>query len=102
MTIPTTLRALGEGAEARARCGEFYKLCRLLTRANGNVPYARQLAEATRATPRLVGVLKAAITGGNIGDWSAIADYQNIVAAFSESLRTVSVFDAMLADMVPA
>ncbi len=39
---------------------------------------------------------KTAVTGGTLADWSSIADYQNISAAFLESLRSESVFDAVL------
>jgi hypothetical protein len=53
-------------------------------------------ADAERITPRIRNILKSAITGATVGDWSSIADYQNIQAAFQESLALVSVFDAVL------
>jgi hypothetical protein len=37
-----------------------------------------------------------------MNDWAAISDYVNISTAFSESLRSLSVYDAMLPSITPA
>jgi hypothetical protein len=63
----------------------------------GGAYEALQHAEAERATPRIRNILKSAVSGATMGDWASITDYQNIQAAFLESLRDVSVFDAVLA-----
>src|SRR5262249_22344479 len=99
MTIAQQIGAVAASAEARARCGEFYKFARLLTAARGDRQHALALAHATHAAPRVVSILngKAAVTGGDLTGWAAVADYQNIATAFAESLRSISVFDALLA-----
>jgi hypothetical protein len=91
-----------ESLAARAGKGEFVKLAFMLTKYGGAYE-ALQHAEAERATPRIRNILKSAVTGATMGDWASITDYQNIQAAFLESLRDVSVFDAVLgAGMVRA
>ena len=52
--------------------------------------------EEEKASVRVRGILKSAVSGATIGDWAAIADYQNIQEAFQQSLRDASVFDAVL------
>src|SRR5262249_51007493 len=82
---------------ARTKVGELYKLAQMLLRYKSAFN-ARSMVEAERATPRIAGILKAATGAATLSDWSSSADYQNIVEAFTESLRTASVFDAVLAD----
>jgi hypothetical protein len=82
----------------RASRGDFFKFCFLLAK-HGSAYKARPFAEAERASPRVRAILeKAAITPGDLTSWAAIADYQNIQEALQESLRSLSVFDAVLAD----
>ena len=95
MTLAQNVARVSQDLEARRGVGEFYKLAFMLLK-HGSAYAAMQNVEAERATPRVQNILKSVVTGGTIGDWSAIADYQNIQAAFLESLRDASVFDAVL------
>jgi hypothetical protein len=80
---------------AKAGKGDFIKLSHMLMKYGGAYE-AHAAADAERVTPRIRNILKSAVTGATIGDWSSITDYQNIQAAFQESLALVSVFDAVL------
>src|SRR5262249_17968714 len=81
----------------RAGRGDFLKLAHMLLRHKS--PFAaRAQIEAERASPRVANILKSVVSGATLSDWAAVADYQNIVEAFQQSLRTASVFDAVLAD----
>ena len=107
MTILQTLdRAASIEAterETRAGSAEFCKLARCLIAADGGrLGEAIGVAQRSRAKERVVGILKSAIQPGTIADWGALADYQIISAAFSESLRNLGAFDAMLPVMTPA
>lgn len=102
MTILQRLTPSRE-AENAAACAEFHKLARcLLSADSGHAREALEVAQATRARPRVVDILKSAVQPATISDWSSIADYVNISAAFSTSLRGATAFDRMLPDMVPA
>jgi hypothetical protein len=92
-----------ESAANRASAGEFYKLARLLALAEGDLLLAAEYGKQTYATPRVLDILrKTAVAGATIADWNVIGDYKIVSTAFSESLRTLSVFDAVLPFMVPA
>jgi len=53
--------------EARTRLGEFYKLASMLLRHK--TPFnASKSVEVDRATPRVAGILKTAVTAGNLTD----------------------------------
>ena len=103
MTILQTLDKAAN-AEDRYAAGAFCKLARLLTAARGDPMQALALAQAHRAKERIVGILKSAVTSGSFDGLEC--DFrlrQHISQAFSESLRSLSAFGAMLADgMVPA
>jgi hypothetical protein len=87
-----------ESLTQRAARGDFSKFAFMLAKYGGAYQ-ARDYAEAERVSPRVRDILqKAAITPGDLAAWSAIADYQNVSTAFLESLRSLSVFDAVLAD----
>jgi hypothetical protein len=63
---------------------------------HGNAYTARDHA---RCTPRVIELLnKTAVVSGGLDSWASIADYENVATAFLESLRSVSVFDAALAN----
>jgi hypothetical protein len=76
----------------RAAKGDFFKLG-LLMMKHGGVVGAREHAKVERASERVQSILKSAVTGIGL---ETLADYQNIQAAFAESLRSLSVFDAVL------
>jgi hypothetical protein len=63
----------------------------------GDYLSARAEAEANRAPSRVVNVLKSAGSAGTMANVGAIADYQTMASAFAESLRSQSIFDALLA-----
>jgi hypothetical protein len=97
-SLASQLAQREESLSKRESRGDFFKLCRMLLK-HGNAFNARPYAEAERARPRVQDILqKAAIAPGDLTSWSAIADYENISTAFLESLRSLSVFDAALAD----
>lgn len=64
---------------------------------------AESTAKANRATERVQQVVKAAVAAGGLdnGD-SALAAFAEVSGAWLAALRTSSVFDAMVADMIPA
>src|SRR5262245_27297274 len=96
MGIVPALGRVSTDLDKRAARGDFFKLCRLLLK-HGNSFNARAYAETERASERVQRILqKTAVTGGDLSSWSSIADYVNIQQAFQESLRTASVFDAVL------
>jgi hypothetical protein len=81
-----------ERADKRESRGAFFKLCHMLLR-HGGAYEAHAQCKAERASPRVEAILKSAVTGIGLAD---LADYQNIQQAFAESLRSLSVFDAVL------
>ena len=94
--MPPTLLVFPQDLETRTKAGEFRQLAFMLLKHKS--AYEANLHSVTeRITPRVQNILKSAVSGATIGDWAAIADYQNISAAFLESLASASVFDAVLA-----
>jgi Phage capsid family len=98
---PSIAEEIGARAQNLAKVearSDFFKLCRLLLK-HGSIYEARNHAKSEHARERVVDILtKASVVGGGIDSWSSISDYQNIQRAFQESLRTLSVFDAALAN----
>jgi hypothetical protein len=64
---------------------------------------AEATAKANRANDRVLQVVKAAVAAGSLdnGD-SALAAFADVSGAWLAALRTAGVFDAMVADMIPA
>ena len=92
----TIAAQLGERAESIGqREAKGAKLALMLLKYRG-ASDAHAHCEVERVSPRVRDTLKSAVSGATIGDWSAIADYQNVQQAFQESLRDASVFDAVL------
>jgi hypothetical protein len=81
---------------------EFIKLAKLITYHRGDALAATRHAETARAAPRIIEILKAAAAAGSLINWADIAPYKILSQAFSLSLRTASVFDAILPHMTPA
>jgi hypothetical protein len=101
MTIAQKIGRVSALVENDTLRREFLQIARLLCKHRGDVVAARDEAEDKRAPVRVVTVLKAAVAAGTLN--VNIADYRVMAAAFSESLRSLSVFDAMLANgMTPA
>lgn len=88
--------------DERNAVAEFGKLARILTQARGVATTARQLAANTRATDRVVSILKAdpgmvSAPGGSPESWGgAFLAYENLAAAFLASLVNADAFDAAL------
>jgi hypothetical protein len=100
MTIDVAREVIDEreSLTKRADKGAFFKLSHMMMKHRGAYN-ALQHAEVERATPRLKAILeKTAISPGGIDTWSAISDYRNISEAFTASLRSLSVFDRVVAD----
>jgi hypothetical protein len=102
MTIAQQVGRVSQLVENDTLRREFFQVARLLCKHRGDAGAAHAEAQGKRMSPRVVTVLqKAAVSP--LGLSEALADYQVMAAAFSESLRSLSVFDAMLADgMTPA
>jgi hypothetical protein len=97
MTIAQRLGQVSNDLASREAKGAFIKtMFLLLKHRTAQDAYAH--VESERASPRVRDILKSAVSGATIGDWGANADYQNVQAAFQESLRDASVFDAVLAN----
>jgi HK97 family phage major capsid protein len=80
---------------------EFVRIARLVGRARGRLAYAAHFAEAIPGGERAAQVLRSAVSAGTMADaaWAGnLAGYQSIAAGFIESLRSLSVFDRLLAD----
>ena len=98
MTIAQQIGERSENLAKRKSRGAFLKFCFLVAKY-GSAYQARAHLDAERVTPRVREIVqKAAIPPADLTSWAAISDYQNISTAFLESLRSLSVFDACLAD----
>ena len=86
----TIAAQLGERAESIGqREAKGAKLAFMLLKYRG-ASDAHAHCEVERVSPRVRDTLKSAVSGATIGDWSAIADYQNVQQAFQELLRDAS------------
>src|SRR5689334_14103231 len=102
MTVMQHLGQIERSADAHARASEFVHYAKYLMLERGSVFAALRTAEANRATPRIVEVLKAAATAGTTTDaaWaSPLAPYSQMVDGFLAGLNNAGAFDAMFADM---
>jgi hypothetical protein len=90
-----------QGIHNRAACRDFVRLARLIARDKFSPIYAQGVKDATNKRVREI-LEKTVVGAGSLTDWSAIGEYRNLSDAFSESLRTVGVFDAMLPYIAPA
>jgi hypothetical protein len=80
------------------RAAEFCAIGRHLMTGRGDTLLSLRHAEASRATDAIQAVLKTAVTSGTaVGGWGAdLVQYDQLVAAFFESLRSASAFDFMM------
>ena len=97
MTIAQRLGQVSNDLAHREARGAFIKTMFMLLK-HRTAQDAYQHVDVERASPRVRDILKTAVSGATIGDWGANADYVNVQAAFQESLRDQSVFDAVLAN----
>jgi Phage capsid family len=88
-----------ESLAKRADKGAFFKLAHMVMK-HGNVWNANKACDAgERVTPRIREILqKTAVTPGDLTSWAAVSDYVNVSTAFTQSLRSLSVFDRVLGD----
>jgi hypothetical protein len=102
MTIAQQIGRVSALVENDTLRREFFQVARLLCKHRGDAMAAHGEAQAKKHSVRVVNVLqKTAVAAGGLS--VDIADYRVMSAAFNESLRSLSVFDAMLADgMTPA
>src|SRR2546430_9148391 len=83
----------------RASLDSFFKLARTVALARGDRVAAHRHALNTRATERVCELLqKAAVAGGSTTNWSDLVGYSILSEAFSQSLRSIGVFDRALSD----
>jgi hypothetical protein len=77
---------------------EFATLATFIMRSQGDPVMALRMAEAARL-PRIMSILKSAVTAGSLGDasWAAkLADYRGLSDSFASSLANIGVFDFAL------
>jgi hypothetical protein len=109
MTIAQKIKELDFNAAQRENLGAFLRVSRLLTAHKGSSIEALQSEEGQRSTQRVQTILKnwrhiqsqaieAKTAVSPLAISSELSDYQNITEAFNLSLRSLSVFDAMLAN----
>jgi hypothetical protein len=81
---------------------EFNSLVRHMLIGRGDPSMAHLSAEGDPGTPRkVVEILKAAVTAGSLADptWAGnLAGYRQVIAAYVESLSSISFFDRALTD----
>lgn len=92
------IRRVVSTREATTRTESFASLVRSFMMARGDCLLAARIADGQGKT-QAAEVLKAAVTAGSLSTYSAIAPFNDLFAAFLESLRNVSCFDAMKPDM---
>lgn len=85
--------------ETATRAGELVEVARQLLVADGDLVTAAHNAANDRYAG-VAAVLKGAVAAGSLSNYSAIAEYPGLAAAFLDSLRNVGAFDRMLVDMV--
>src|SRR6266508_3923991 len=88
--------------ETSTRAREFVAYARLLAASNGSRLQAREMAQRQSVSPRVVEVLKSAVSAGGLGsgDWGEqLGDLGNMISAFLDSLKNYGAFDAMLPAM---
>lgn len=80
---------------------EFVLLARCIARARGQLSLAATLADSAPGGQRVAAILRSAISAGTVTDaaWAgSLSGYQSVAEGFIESLRSLSVFDRLLAD----
>jgi hypothetical protein len=95
MTIAQHVARVAFERETSAGERDFVMFAKALVAGMGDRGRAAELATAWGASPRIVSILKAAVSANVLAD---LAPYQLIASAFTESLRNFGLFDAMLAD----
>jgi hypothetical protein len=96
--LETAARANADRAH-QAALADFIKLARLTARG---ISYL-EAKQDPNASKRVLELLSKTVVGaGSLTDWSAIAEYRTASNAFSESLRTASIYDAALPFFAPA
>src|SRR4029079_1192115 len=107
MTMVTPLELISERrakGEQRERERDFVTLARCLLLGKGRVSDAQYAAKDLDASLRVHEILEKAVAGsvGGLGTspagWGgALSDFGLVSGAFSESLRNIGIFDALLA-----
>lgn len=80
---------------------EFVLLARTIGRARGQLSLAATLADSAPGGQRVAAIIRSAISAGTLTDaaWAgSLSGYQSVAEGFIESLRSLSVFDRLLAD----
>jgi hypothetical protein len=105
VTIMQRIGVVSANREAATRLDEFYNLARTLVASKGDFFEMRKLAEQSGSSrvrnilgetdPRAILNLKAAATA--LSTSSGFADYRVLAEAFSSSLASIGLFDALLA-----
>jgi hypothetical protein len=94
------LATVSSNIETSIRSKEFVALLRCYAAHHGDVAQAARTAKVIglpRIAETLETVNKTATDPGTLSSWSAVAPYTTLADAWIETLRSVSVFDAMLA-----
>lgn len=81
---------------------EFILMAKCIGRARGSLVRAADIAEAMPGGARVALMIRSAISAGTVADAAYagnIVGYHSVASGFVESLRSISVFDRMLADL---
>lgn len=84
-----------QSADPRAHISDLGMVAKTMMMARAEGRPAAGIAEALKAPPDVIAVVKAAIGASSLANF---APYQNVVATFLESLRSRSVFARLLID----
>jgi HK97 family phage major capsid protein len=80
---------------------EFVLLAKCIAKARGQLSLAATIADTAYGGQRVAAILRSAISAGTVTDaaWAgSLSGYQSVAEGFIESLRSLSVFDRLLAD----
>jgi HK97 family phage major capsid protein len=80
---------------------EFVLMARCIAKARGQLSLAATIADTAYGGQRVAAILRSAISAGTVTDaaWAgSLSGYHSVAEGFIESLRSLSVFDRLLAD----
>lgn len=80
---------------------EFVLMARCIAKARGQLSLAATIADTSYGGQRVAAILRSAISAGTVTDaaWAgSLSGYHSVAEGFIESLRSLSVFDRLLAD----
>src|SRR5262245_56790792 len=98
MTIAARVAQVSSKIESGTRAGEFIQLAHALALADvadGGLIGAVQRLEANRGSPRVIEVLKAAVSAGTTTAWADLVTFQAMADGFLQTVARTSVLEAV-------